>query len=191
MIRLAILGSTRGTNLDALIDAINNRQLAATIAVVMSNKSTAFILERAKLCGIATEFIDPDGLTREEYDLQVSDLLQQYAVDLIVLVGYMRILSPAFIERWPNKIINVHPSLLPAHAGKMDMEVHKAVLLDGDRETGCSVHYVTEEVDAGPVIVQKRCPVLTLDSADNLKQRVQKLEGAALIEAITRVSNEH
>jgi phosphoribosylglycinamide formyltransferase-1 len=188
MIRLAILGSTRGTNLDAIVEAISQHQLAASIEIVISNKSTAYILERARSYGLTTEFVDPDGLTREGYDLKISDLLLQYHVDLIVLIGYMRILSPAFISRWENKIINVHPSLLPAHAGKMDMDVHKAVIADGDKETGCSVHYVTEEVDAGPVIIQKKCPVLTLDSPQNLKDRVQKLEGAALVEAIAKVS---
>lgn len=186
MIRLAILGSTRGTNLNAIVDAIKHKQLAATIDIVISNKPTAFILERARSSGLSTAFIDTDGLTRAEYDLQISDVLQQHNIDLIVLIGYMRILSPEFIARWKNKIINVHPSLLPAHAGKMDMEVHKAVLEQGDRETGCSVHYVTEEVDAGPVIIQKKCPVLTLDSPQDLKDRVQKLEGVALVEAIRK-----
>jgi len=188
MMRLAILGSTRGTNMDAIVEAIKQGQLAATIEIVLSDRSTAYILERARSYGLRSEFVNSDGLSRESYDLKMSDILTECHVDLIVLVGYMRILSSAFVERWKNKIINVHPSLLPAHAGKMDMDVHKAVLQEGDKETGCSVHYVIEQVDAGPVIIQKKCPVLTLDSPQNLKDRVQKLEGIALIEAIAKIS---
>lgn len=187
MIRLGILGSTRGTNLDAIVAAINTYQLSASIEIVISNKSTALILERAKSFGLTAQFIDPTGVSREVFDLQTSDLLKQHHVDLVVLIGYMRILSAEFIAAWKNKIINVHPSLLPAHAGKMDLDVHRSVILAGEKETGCSVHYVTEEVDAGPVIIQKKCEVLSNDTAESLKERVQKLEGAALVEAISIV----
>ena len=102
----------------------------------------------------------------------------------MVLVGYMRILSVEFVSCWQNKIINVHPSLLPAFAGKMDKSVHQAVLESGLKETGCTIHYVTEHVDAGPILLQKTCPVLAADNADLLKSRVQQLEGEALIEVI-------
>lgn len=182
--RLAILGSTRGTNLTAIAEAIERRKLHAEIEIVISNKPDSGILERAREHRLRATFIDPAGLTREEYDARVSKVLHEYQVDLLVLIGYMRILSAEFVREWQGKIINVHPSLLPAFAGKMDMDVHEAVLASGVAETGCTVHYVTEEVDAGPVILQKSCAVLPADSAESVKARVQRLEGAALVEAI-------
>ena len=116
--------------------------------------------------------------------LKLSAVLREYQVDLLVLIGYMRILSHAFVSEWQDKIINVHPSLLPAFAGKMDLEVHEAVLAAGVPETGCTVHYVTKEVDAGPIILQKKCVVEPGELPASLKVRVQQLEGAALVEAI-------
>lgn len=186
--RIAVLGSTRGTSFLPIVKAINERRLSAEIAVVISNKASAGILERATEFNIPTQFVNPEGLPREVFDEQVTVLLRQYNVDLIVLIGYMRILSDRFIRDWPERIINIHPSLLPAFAGKMDLDVHRAVLEDGVAETGCTVHIVTEEVDAGPVIVQKRCRVLNDDTAETLKARVQSLEGEALIDAIKKFS---
>ncbi len=182
--RLGILGSTRGSNLQSIIDAIANRHLSATITTVISNKADAGILERARTQHLSVEHIDASGLTRENYDAKVSAILNQHEVDLIVLTGYMRILSAEFVQTWQKKIINVHPSLLPAFAGLMDLAVHEAVLSSNVKETGCTVHYVTEEVDAGPVILQKKCLVQVDDTAVTLKQRVQALEGVALVEAI-------
>jgi phosphoribosylglycinamide formyltransferase-1 len=184
VIRLGILGSTRGTNMLTLIDAIENRSLPVNIELVISNRSNALILERAQTHGLLTEYLNPEGLSRSEYDQKISMLFQKHQVDLIVLIGYMRILSLEFVTQWNNKVINVHPSLLPNFAGKMDAAVHEAVLTSGIKETGCTVHYVTQQVDAGPIIVQKKCPVLRCDTVDLLKERVQKLEGIALIEAI-------
>ena len=189
MIRLGILGSTRGTNMLALIDAIEQKKLDATIEIVISNKAEAQILERAATHGIKNLFINHQGLNRTEFDQKITDQLVQHQVDLVVLIGYMRILSKEFVTDWHHKVINVHPSLLPAFAGKMDREVHQAVLDSGIKETGCSIHYVTEAVDEGPVILQKRCPVLVDDGVDTLKARVQQLEGLALVEAINRESN--
>ncbi len=188
MIRLGILGSTRGTNMLALIDAINKGHLSATIEVVISNKSQAMILERATQHGLHAEFLNPEGLNRSEYDQEVSKRLLHYHVDLVVLIGYMRILSPKFVSTWHDKVINIHPSLLPAFAGKMDTEVHKAVIESGAQETGCTVHYVTEQVDAGPILLQKKCPVLVGDTIDSLKQRVQALEGVTLVDAIQSIA---
>lgn len=187
--RLGILGSTRGTNLIAIMDAIQQQQLSASIEVVMSNKPDAIILERASAANLNAQFVDATNLTREEYDEKISVLLQQHAIDLIVLIGYMRILSAKFVTAWANKIINVHPSLLPAFAGKMDLEVHRSVLEAGVNETGCTVHYVTEEVDAGPILLQKKCEVQAHDTPESLKQRVQALEGKALVEAIMMQSH--
>ena len=184
MIRLAVLGSTRGTNLTAINDAITRRKLDAEIEIVLSNKPDALILERAREYRLRAQFMDSAGLSREEYDKRVSAALRSYDVQLLVLIGYMRILSADFVREWQGKIINVHPSLLPAFAGKMDLDVHQAVLAAGVTETGCTVHYVTEEVDAGPILLQKKCAVQPGDSAESLKARVQQLEGAALTEAI-------
>lgn len=187
MIKVAILGSTRGTSSQAIFEAVAAQQIPATIEVVISNKDDAQILARATYFGVPTKWIDPTGLSREAFDAKVTDILEAHDVDLIVLVGYLRILSKAFVDRWQNQIINVHPSLLPAFAGMMDLAVHEAVLAADKAETGCTVHVVTEEVDAGPIIVQKTCQVLASDTPETLKARVQALEGEALVEAITTI----
>ena len=184
MIRLGILGSTRGTNMLALIQAIEDSILLATIEIVISNKPNALILERAKTSGLSAQYISPEGLNRSEYDKKISDLLVKHHVDLVVLIGYMRILSPDFVSFWSNKVINVHPSLLPAFAGKMDVQVHQAVLDVGMKETGCTIHYVTQHIDAGPIILQKKCRVSPDDTVESLKEKVQKLEGLALVQSI-------
>lgn len=184
MCHLGILGSTKGTDMLAVIAAIKARQLDAQINVVISDKAQAIILDRAKEHHLPAEFIDPKGLSRTGYDKKISDLLHQYQVKWVVLIGYMRILSNEFVNEWRNHIINVHPSLLPAFAGGMNENVHQAVLTSGAKKTGCTVHYVTEEVDAGPIMIQKECPVLPGDTVESLKARVQKLEGEALVEAI-------
>ncbi|MBX3709565.1 MAG: phosphoribosylglycinamide formyltransferase [Gammaproteobacteria bacterium] len=187
MIRLGILGSTRGTNLNAIVTAIQCQRLSATLEIVISNKSSAPILERASMFGLHAEFVDPTGLTREEHDLKVSNLLKHHSVDLVVLMGYMRILSGSFIAAWKDKVINVHPSLLPAYQGMMDLDVHRAVIAAKERETGCTVHYVTERVDSGPMILQKKCQVYAADTVEELKARVQQLEGEVLVEAIEKI----
>ncbi|KTD75155.1 phosphoribosylglycinamide formyltransferase [Legionella waltersii] len=188
MIKLGILGSTRGTNMLAIINAINLGYLEAQISIVLSNKSDAIILDRARIHGLDCQFVSPTGLSRTDYDLKISGILKQHQVDVVVLIGYMRILSPEFISEWPNKVINVHPSLLPAFAGKMDLEVHRAVLQSGVHETGCTIHYVTEKVDAGPILLQKKCSVSEEDTPESLKEKVQKLESEALIDAIQVLS---
>jgi phosphoribosylglycinamide formyltransferase-1 len=190
MIRLGILGSTRGTNMLTLIEVINKGILPATIEVVISNKANALILERALNHGLKAEFLSSEGLSRRDYDQQINERLLHYHVDLVVLIGYMRILSSDFVAEWNNKVINVHPSLLPAFAGKMDAGVHQAVLDSGVQETGCTIHYVTHQVDAGPIILQKKCEVLANDTVDSLKQRVQALEGLALVEAIQLIAHQ-
>lgn len=182
--KLGILGSTRGTNLLAIMAAIETKRLSANIELVLSNKSDAIILKHAASFGLPSVYLDPTGLSREAYDRAVSAKLIEYAVEVIVLIGYMRILSAEFVSLWESKIINVHPSLLPAHAGKMDLDVHRSVLTQGDKESGCTVHFVTQEVDAGPIILQKKCRVIESDTAESLKKKVQELEGEALVEAI-------
>ncbi len=185
MLRLGILGSTRGTVLLSLIQAIQQKRLLAEISVVLSNKADALILEKAHAHHVSAQYLDPSGLTVAEYDEHLSSMLQAHHVELIVLIGYMRILSPAFVTAWRHRIINVHPSLLPAFAGGMDKNVHQAVLEANVKESGCTVHVVTEAVDAGPILLQKKCIVLPGDNVDRLKARVQQLEGEALIEVIS------
>jgi phosphoribosylglycinamide formyltransferase-1 len=190
MLHLAILGSTRGTDMQAIINAIQKKQLNAVINIVISNKPDAYILERAKQNNLPAIFMDPKDASREEYDEKIMKILRENAIDLVVLIGYMRILSKTFVTQWQKKIMNVHPSLLPAFAGGMDGNVHQAVLDSGVKETGCTVHLVTEAVDAGPILIQKKCPVFEDDTVDTLKNRVQNLEGDALVEAISLLSTQ-
>ncbi|KTD54892.1 phosphoribosylglycinamide formyltransferase [Legionella sainthelensi] len=187
MTRIAVLGSTRGTNLNALVEAVAQKNLAASIELVLSNKEDALILEKATYFGLKSMFVNSRDLSRAEFDNCLSDILKQHQIELIVLIGYMRILSAEFVLAWKNKIINIHPSLLPAYAGLMNLEVHQAVLDADEIETGCTVHYVTEAVDAGPIILQKKCPVKLNDTPELLKARVQELEGVALVEAIKTI----
>jgi phosphoribosylglycinamide formyltransferase 1 len=188
MLKLAILGSTRGTHFLTIQQAICAGHLAAQISVVLSNKQDALILQRAKNAGIDAIFIDPKNLSREQYDRQLLNTLKNYAIDIIVLCGYMRILSPLFVAEWHDKIINIHPSLLPDFAGFMDLAVHQAVLDAGVPVSGCTVHLVTDKVDAGPILLQKKCAIEASDTAQSLKVKVQALEGAALIEVLQTLS---
>ena len=185
MIKLAILGSTRGTSLQSIIDAINTGRLDAEIKIVVSDKKEAMILTRAQAYHLPHQWLDPMHQTRAIYDAQLSDLLQQYGAQMIVLIGYMRILSETFVKTWEGRIVNVHPSLLPLFAGKLNLAVHQAVLESNMKETGCTVHIVTNDVDGGPILVQKKCLVLPHDTPETLKSRVQKLEGEALVEALS------
>lgn len=189
MIRLGILGSSRGTNLVAIVKAIQTGLLSASVEVVISNKPDALILTRSDAAGLQTVFLDPTGLSREAYDEKTSAILKEHNVELVVLIGYMRILSDAFIAQWNGRIINVHPSLLPAHAGLMDLAVHRSVLEAGEKQSGCTVHVVTETVDDGPILIQKPCPVFSDDTPESLKQRIQILEGQALVEAIQQFND--
>jgi phosphoribosylglycinamide formyltransferase-1 len=184
-IRLAVLGSTRGTDLQAIIDAIKSGFLKAEVVCVISDRRDAYILERAKQHGIEALFINPKGLAREEYDKLIMDEIEKRSpVDLILLIGYMRILSNQFVRKYRWRIINIHPSLLPAFAGGMDLNVHKAVLNYGVKVTGCTLHFVDEGVDTGPIILQKPVMVDDGDTPETLKAKVQRAEQEVLIEAI-------
>ncbi|MCF7801880.1 MAG: phosphoribosylglycinamide formyltransferase [Candidatus Marinimicrobia bacterium] len=188
-IRLGVLGSTRGTDLAAIFNTIDTGELNATVEVVVSNKSKAYILTRARERGIPTQFIGAKNKSREAFDREVTAVLENHGVALILLVGFMRILSPEFCERWKNRILNVHPSLLPAFAGGMNLDVHQAVLDAGVTETGCTIHFVTADVDAGPIVIQKRCSIDPEETSESLKTKVQALEGEAFIQAIRQYQN--
>ncbi len=183
-LKVGVLGSTRGTALQGVLDAVAEGALDVEIAVVISDKAAAPILERAGKYGIATRWIEPKGLSRNEYDELVTAVLRQAGVELVLMIGYMRIVSDAFVEEWKGRMLNVHPSLLPAFGGLMNKSVHEAVLAAGVSETGCTIHQVTAEVDGGPVVLQKRCAVVPEDTVDTLKDRVQALEQAAFVEVL-------
>ncbi len=162
----------------------SGRLLKAIIKVVISNKSNAFILKRAQKYDIPNYCILHSDKTREQFDGIVSAQFKKYNVELVLLIGFMRILSAKFCQEWDGRIINVHPSLLPKYAGGMDTNVHEEVIKNGDRESGCTIHFVTDTVDAGPVLIQKKCSVDKNDTPESLKLKVQELEGSAFIEAI-------
>jgi phosphoribosylglycinamide formyltransferase-1 len=185
-LKVGVLGSTRGTALQGILDAVAAGTLDVEIVLVLSNKQTAPILERAAKYGVRALFLDPAGLTHEVYDQQVSEALREAGAELVLLIGYMRILSAKFVQTWRGKLLNVHPSLLPAFGGLMNRSVHEAVLAAGVSETGCTIHQVTDEVDNGPIVLQKHCPVLPGDTAEMLKDRVQALEQAAFVDVLQR-----
>jgi formyltetrahydrofolate-dependent phosphoribosylglycinamide formyltransferase len=184
MIRLGVLGSTKGTDLQAILDSIQAEQLNAAVSVVLSNRKNAFILERAQNHNVTTFFISHQGKKRKEFEAEMTRVLKNHNVDLVLLIGFMRILSDDFCREWRDRILNVHPSLLPKYAGGMDMNVHEEVLKNNDKETGCTIHFVTEKVDRGPILIQKKCDVEPKDTAQSLKAKVQDLEGNAFLEAI-------
>lgn len=183
-LKVGVLGSTRGTALQGILDAIEAGTLDVEIVVVVSDKQSAPILDRAEKYGVPALFLSPAGLEREAYDAQVSSALHESGVELVLLIGYMRIVSTRFVETWQGRLLNVHPSLLPAFGGLMNQKVHEAVLAAGVRETGCTIHQVTEEVDGGPIVLQKRCPVRRDDTVELLKDRVQALEQSAFVEVL-------
>lgn len=176
--RIAVLASTRGTDLQAIIDEINAGRLDVELACVISDKKKCFALERADTQGFKTYWVNKKDKTREEFDLEMARILKAENIDLIVLVGYMRILTPSFVNEFRGKIINVHPALLPKFGGKdfFGNNVHEAVLKSGEKETGMTIHFVDENVDGGQIILQKKCPVEPGDTPDTLKARVQALE---------------
>jgi len=189
MINIGVLGSTNGTDLQFILDAINARTLDANVSVVISNKNDSYILKRAQKHNTPSVFINHKNRTREDFDSEMTMILKEHKVELILLIGFMRILSSDFCNEWSGKILNVHPSLLPKYAGGMDTNVHEEVLKNNDKETGCTIHLVTNEVDEGPIIIQKKCIVDSDDTIESLKTKVQDLEGAAFLEAIPMFSN--
>jgi formyltetrahydrofolate-dependent phosphoribosylglycinamide formyltransferase len=189
-LKIGILGSTNGTDMDHIIKTINNPHYEfynrVEISCVLSNKKDSGILNKSCSYGIYSEYVPYVSTNgKEAYDEILISKFEAKEIDMVLCIGWMRILTSTFIKRWKKCCFNVHPSLLPAFAGGMDKNVHQEVLNSGNRETGCTVHEVTEEVDKGPIIVQKKCEVLDNDSVDSLKARVQELEGKALVETIS------
>jgi formyltetrahydrofolate-dependent phosphoribosylglycinamide formyltransferase len=189
MIKLGVLGSTSGTDLQTILDAIASCELNGKVSVVISNRKNAYILERAKNHNVPAFFNSHKEKSREEFDDEVTSILKKHTVELVLLIGFMRILSAKFCQDWRDRLLNVHPSLLPKYAGGMDTNVHENVLKNGDTETGCTIHFVTDEVDGGPILIQKKCSVGPNETVDTLKTKVQLLEGTAFIEAIQLIQN--
>jgi len=189
MIKLGVLGSTNGTDLQTILDSIASGELIGEVSVVLSNRNKAYILERAKNHNVPAFFLSHKEKSREEFDAEMTAILKEHAVDLVLLIGFMRILSTKFCQEWRDKLLNVHPSLLPKYAGGMDTNVHEDVLKNGDAETGCTIHFVTDEVDGGPILIQKKCNIEPNETVDTLKTKVQQLEGIAFIEAIQLIQN--
>jgi len=172
--RLGVLVSGNGTNLQAIIDQIESGTLTAKIPLVISNVKNAFALERARSHGIEAVFIDPKSFPcREEYDRAMMDLLKAESVDLICLAGFMRILGKEFIQAFSGKIINIHPSLLPAFPG---LHPQRQALDHGVKFSGCTVHFVDEGVDSGPIILQSVVPVYDSDDEGELSRRILEQE---------------
>ncbi len=169
MKRLAILLSGRGSNFEAIADSIQQGRLPARIEVVVSNLSSAAGLERARRRGLKTLILPSRGVAREDYDRSLVYELKRHRVDLICLAGFMRILSPLFVRSFPNRILNIHPSLLPAFPG---LRPQRQALEYGVRFSGCTVHFVDEGVDSGPILLQAAVPVLESDDEESLAARI-------------------
>ena len=183
---LGVLVSGRGSNLQSIIDAIAAGTLDAHIAVVISNKEEAFGLERAKTNGISAVYIDPKPFKeqpnpREAYDHAVLAALKSYGVELVILAGYMRIVTSVFISAFESKMMNIHPSLLPSFPG---LHAQKQALDWGAKVSGCTVHFVTEGMDEGPIILQSAVPVLKDDTDETLSVRILEQEHRIYPEAI-------
>ena len=174
--RFAVLASGSGTNLQALLD-----EYPGHVAVVAGDRRDAFAFERARLAGVPVEHVDPAGFdTREDYDRELAERVADHDVSLVVGAGYMRVLSPVFLERFPA-ILNVHPSLLPDFRG---LHAVRQALEAGVEETGVSVHYIVEELDAGPVVARERVPILPDDTEDSVFERLHPVEHRLLVGAV-------
>jgi phosphoribosylglycinamide formyltransferase-1 len=179
--KLGILLSGRGSNFEAIADSIHAGRLPAEIAIVISNRAGAPGLESAKRRGFNTTLIPSKGRPREEHDAEMVSALKEAGVDLVCLAGYMRLLSPQFIRAFPNRILNIHPSLLPAFPG---LDGQEQALEHGVKVSGCTVHFVDEHLDHGPIILQKTVPVLDTDDEQSLAARILEQEHLAYSEAI-------
>jgi phosphoribosylglycinamide formyltransferase-1 len=176
MKNIVVLISGNGSNLQAIIDACKQKKINGTLRAVVSNKADAFGLERAREAGIAAHALSASQFaSREAFDRELVQEIDAYAPDVVVLAGYMRILSPAFVAHYAGRLLNIHPSLLPKYPG---LNTHRQVLENGDAEHGTSVHFVTDELDGGPVILQAKVPVFEGDSEEDVTARVQAQEHA-------------
>ncbi len=184
MKNLGILLSGRGSNFEAIADSVAAGRIRGAIAVVISNREEAPGIELARRRGLEARVIPSKGKPREQHDAEVVAALQEKKVDLVCLAGYMRLLSPWFVRQFPNRILNIHPSLLPAFPG---LEAQKQALEYGAKVSGCTVHFVDEQLDHGAIILQKAVPVLDDDDEHSLAARILEQEHIAYTEAINIV----
>lgn len=172
--RLCVLISGNGSNLQAMIDSVQSGRLHADIVAVIANKANAYGLARAEQAGIPAVCVEHKNFeSREEYDMVLKETIDSYTPDCVVLAGFMRILTADFVHHYAGKLLNIHPSLLPKYKG---LNTHQRAIENGDKEHGVSVHFVTPELDGGPVIIQSRVPVFPEDTPDELAARVQEQE---------------
>ena len=181
MKRLGILISGRGSNFEAIADNVAKGELDAEIAVVISNRAEARGLETARSRGLNAVCLPSKGLDREVYDRMLAAELHRHGVDLVCLAGFMRLLSAGFIREFPDRILNIHPSLLPSFPG---LDAQHQALAHGVKITGCTVHFVDENLDAGPIVIQASVPVLDLDTEETLSARILQQEHRIYSEAI-------
>ncbi|MGL6258169.1 phosphoribosylglycinamide formyltransferase [Vibrio sp. WXL103] len=171
---IVVLVSGNGSNLQAIIDACKTNINDGKVTAVFSNKATAYALDRAKAAGAAANFLDPDAFeTRDGFDTELMRQIDEYKPDLVILAGYMRILSGEFVRHYLGRMINIHPSLLPKYPG---LNTYQRAIHAGDEEHGTSVHFVTEQLDGGPVILQAKVPIFDEDTVATLTERVQTQE---------------
>jgi phosphoribosylglycinamide formyltransferase-1 len=183
-VNLAVFVSTRGTDLQAVIDARKAGQLDfVDLKFVLSDKENCYGLERARQAGIKTVYLNPQGKSREEFDAECLKACREHQIDLILLIGYMRIMTKIIIEPYQNRIYNIHPSLLPKYPG-MDLDVHREVLKNKETESGCTLHIVTEDLDAGPIILQAKVKVEENETPESLKAKVQAKEAKVILQGL-------
>jgi len=185
-VRLGILISGRGSNFEAIANNIARRKLDAEIAIVISNRANAPGLEIARQRGIPQRTIASAGVEREAYDRMLIDELRTHEVELVCLAGFMRLLSADFVRAFPNRVLNIHPSLLPAFTG---LDAQRQALEYGARITGCTVHFVDEFLDSGPIVVQSAVPVLDADTVESLSARILVQEHLSYARAIQYVAD--
>jgi phosphoribosylglycinamide formyltransferase-1 len=185
-LRLGVLVSGNGSNLQAILDAIREKHLLASVRLVVSNQSTAYALTRAQQAQVPACCISHrDFASREAFDRRVVSALKAADVEWVVLAGFMRLLTPYFLAEFPNRILNIHPSLLPAFPG---VNAIGQALQAGVRETGCTVHLVDQGLDSGPILAQAAVPVLEGDTEDSLAQRVHVAEHRLFVDTLRRLS---
>lgn len=183
--KIGILISGRGSNMVAIVEAVKSGEIPdSQVSIVVSDKADAQGLEKAKERGVETVVIERKGRRREEHDAEIIAELQSRGVELVCLAGYMRLLSPDFVRAFENRIVNIHPSLLPAYPG---LDVHERVLAAGEKVSGCTVHFVNEDLDAGPIILQRAVEVKENDTAETLSARILEQEHVAYVEAVKQI----
>ena len=191
MLNIAILGSGNGSNCQAIIDAINDCKLNANVSCIISDVKDARILTRAQHNQIPSYFIDCSPfrtVLKDDAEKNLISILKEHEPDIIVLAGFMRIIKSEFLSLYPNKIINIHPSLLPNFPG---LNAGKQALDAGVSETGCTVHYVDDGIDTGKIILQKKVPISKDDSIESLMEKIHKAEHSTLIKALQKIIADH